>query len=373
MSGEVSAPAILTGWQFDFIVFIGRFQPFHYGHLAQVKHALRQSQGVILYVGSSNRIRSQRNFLTYKEREAMIRAVLLEELGDDASRVIIMALPDRMYDTAAWIDQTRTLTAVATSEFVSPRTGLGGHDRDASSAYLHAFPEWSFAGAGEHLGINATSLREAFLTPACNLGQWFPNVAPPATLRFLQSFRDNDAYVELMADRSTIMEMRKKWGMGPFLAADAIVVQNEDILTIRRGNRPNKGAVAVPGGLLEPGETLLDCAIRELFEETGMDKDGITKRDMLAALRCYDSFDDPHRSDRYSIVSQGFLFVLPPDRCHPKVLANRYVDAAKTELNDAVAPSFGPLAAIRNEQMFEDHGFMISRLLKQAKLTERTF
>jgi ADP-ribose pyrophosphatase len=39
---------------------------------------------------------------------------------------------------------------------------------------------------------------------------------------------------------------------------------------IRRGNAPNPGVWAIPGGGVEIGETLQEAAEREAFEETGL-------------------------------------------------------------------------------------------------------
>ena len=41
------------------------------------------------------------------------------------------------------------------------------------------------------------------------------------------------------------------------------------ILMVRRANEPSKGMWAFPGGSLELGESLEECAIRECAEETG--------------------------------------------------------------------------------------------------------
>jgi 8-oxo-dGTP diphosphatase len=56
----------------------------------------------------------------------------------------------------------------------------------------------------------------------------------------------------------------------PIPAVAAAVVHNGRILTVRRGRPPNAGMLALPGGRVEPGEPLLEAAIRELHEETGI-------------------------------------------------------------------------------------------------------
>lgn len=53
-------------------------------------------------------------------------------------------------------------------------------------------------------------------------------------------------------------------------AAAAVVVRADGrLLLIRRGTEPQRGRWSVPGGRVEPGETVAEAAVREAFEETG--------------------------------------------------------------------------------------------------------
>jgi ADP-ribose pyrophosphatase YjhB (NUDIX family) len=48
------------------------------------------------------------------------------------------------------------------------------------------------------------------------------------------------------------------------------VLDGERVLLIRRGRPPDEGLWSVPGGKLEPGETLAQAVAREVREETGL-------------------------------------------------------------------------------------------------------
>ena len=53
-------------------------------------------------------------------------------------------------------------------------------------------------------------------------------------------------------------------------AAAAVVVREDGrLLLVRRGRDPQRGRWSVPGGKVEPGETVAEAAARETFEETG--------------------------------------------------------------------------------------------------------
>ncbi len=54
----------------------------------------------------------------------------------------------------------------------------------------------------------------------------------------------------------------------PIVGVGAVIVYQGKILLEKRKNEPGKGNWAVPGGLVELGETLEDAVIREAEEET---------------------------------------------------------------------------------------------------------
>jgi bifunctional NMN adenylyltransferase/nudix hydrolase len=60
--------------EYDFLVYIGRFQPFHNGHKSVIDKALQLSRRVIVLIGSAGEPRTLRNPWTYEERESLIYA-----------------------------------------------------------------------------------------------------------------------------------------------------------------------------------------------------------------------------------------------------------------------------------------------------------
>jgi ADP-ribose pyrophosphatase YjhB (NUDIX family) len=57
----------------------------------------------------------------------------------------------------------------------------------------------------------------------------------------------------------------------PFLAASVAVLRGDRVLVAVRGRGAMAGRYSLPGGLVEPGETLAEAALRELREEVGVE------------------------------------------------------------------------------------------------------
>ena len=60
----------------DWSVYIGRFQPFHLGHLALLQRALSLAPRCVVVLGSAHQARTPKNPWTWQERAEMIRLAL---------------------------------------------------------------------------------------------------------------------------------------------------------------------------------------------------------------------------------------------------------------------------------------------------------
>ncbi len=59
-------------------------------------------------------------------------------------------------------------------------------------------------------------------------------------------------------------------GVRPTVGVGGVVLRDGKALLIRRAKEPLRGRWSVPGGTLEPGETLHQGVVREIREETGI-------------------------------------------------------------------------------------------------------
>jgi 8-oxo-dGTP diphosphatase len=92
----------------------------------------------------------------------------------------------------------------------------------------------------------------------------------------------------------------------PSLTADVVVVAGPPgarrVLFVKRGRPPFQGMWALPGGFVEPTETVAQAAVRELREETSLTDVAVEE------LGC---FSKPGRDPRGWVVTIAHLAVVP--------------------------------------------------------------
>jgi 8-oxo-dGTP diphosphatase len=83
----------------------------------------------------------------------------------------------------------------------------------------------------------------------------------------------------------------------PAVTVDGLVLVDERLVAVRRGNDPFRGMPALPGGFVELGETTLAAVVREVREETGLE---------TRMVRLVGVFSDPDRDPRGHTVSIAY-------------------------------------------------------------------
>jgi len=86
-------------------LFIGRFQPFHLGHLSDIKNARKEVDELIIGIGSSNESNTKENPFTTEERIEMIDPVLP---ANNIGNYTIFPIPD-FHDDKKWVEHIETL------------------------------------------------------------------------------------------------------------------------------------------------------------------------------------------------------------------------------------------------------------------------
>jgi 8-oxo-dGTP pyrophosphatase MutT (NUDIX family) len=124
-----------------------------------------------------------------------------------------------------------------------------------------------------------------------------------------------------------IMDLRKVVGTRPLIAAGSSVLlldgMDRLLLQLRRDN----GCWGLPGGSLEPGESLESTALRELKEETGFQADDLSFFKVYSGEELYYKY--PHGDEVYNVIAA--------------YICTEYHGTAEPDAEEAVKVEFFPL------------------------------
>lgn len=326
-------------------IFIGRFRPFHIGHLSAILQAFEHCpiQSMTILIGSSNRHRSVRNPFTSDEVIEMINTSLPEHIK---SRVSYAQIGDHSNDEV-WQSEVRKCAENATH--------LVGYDKDESSYYLKLFPELKLYqptpySIGNRI-LNGTDFRKLYFEQELFSSTYVQHL-PSGTINFLDKWASTHTYDDMQQEyRSSIDELNKfkdypYEGHLNIACADSVVVCAGHVLLVERKYSPGKGCLALPGGHKHEKETFLDAAIRELQEETCIK---VPEKVLRGSVVEGSMFDNPNRSYPHTRITMGYcIHISPnPDNTFPRVRA----------ADDALSAKWYALNEVRDMQqrMYDDH------------------
>lgn len=384
-------------------VYIGRFNPFHNGHAHVLKRALETSKLVILLLGSAGLARSLKNPFTFDERKEIIQRwysdqklngqIKMDRTGNfdvPECELVIAPLRDFPYNDSHWIRNVQAMVngAVDMRRLRNPQIHITGSDRDSSTWYLNAFPQWKLDlvsphrpnGTGE---LSATRVRELLLddVPAEEAAEMV-QMMPSTTYEYLCEFMGSPEHTRLKEWYRQNKAYKLAWSKAPyapiFTTVDAVVVQSGHILVVERGAEPGKGLWALPGGFLNQDERLRDGAVRELLEETGIllaegkKAKEITREILKGSIRETHYFDAPDRSMRGRTLTHAFLFKLDDTKPLPKVKGQFMPlhESGGKKIVETANAFWLPIdeALTRMDMWFEDHHAIIETMIGSKDL-----
>jgi bifunctional NMN adenylyltransferase/nudix hydrolase len=308
-------------------IFIGRFQPVHQGHVHALGIAASQVEKLYILVGSANQCRSIKNPWTFQERVQMLRNKLRTA---NISNYEILPLNDYRYSDSQWMSDVRA--TVEHYDMGVPT--LFGHMKEGNN-YLTWFPDWPFKSIESQYNVNATAVRQRMFD--------LKDPDMPSTVQ--------DDYAFYQKEKVTFANYPFPETLN-FNCSDAILECQGHVLLIQRKFAPGRGAWALPGGFRNQRETFLDCAIRELIEETNV---RVPEKVLRGSIVKTELFDDPSRS-----------FGIPRNTMAVYMRINPNPDFSLPRANgadDAALCKWVPLTdALNTIQMYDDHKDILSKV-----------
>lgn len=351
-----------TGPEYDLGVVIGRFQPFHNGHLNLIKNALKHSREVLVLIGSCHQPRTIKNPFTGGQRMEMIHGSLIEDQLDGTEldverrsfveRLHYEQLTDYAYSDQDWIVQVQGFIEKHNRAYEG-KVAIFGHHKDDSSYYLDLFPQYDYVGVTPLDVMNATDLRYMYFSKGLVAADM-----PAHGQQIMRKFKSTQEYKDLVDEWNYIEDYKRPYSVLPFpptfVTTDAVVLCGGHVLMVKRRFIPGKGLWALPGGFLNQNERTVDGAIRELLEETRIK---YSKEDLINCIRNSRVFDKPDRSLRGRTITHAYLIQLQATKL-PKVRGSDDAERAKwIPINKFLG---------MQEQIFEDHYSIVNFFLNRA-------
>lgn len=351
----------------DVAVIIGRFQPFHHGHLQLIKKAFETADNVIIFIGSSKTSRTIKNPWSFEERREMILAFMEGEYRNVQKAIVganaymvgtktvhFVETRDFPYNDYQWVFNIQQKVKALYPEQLTD-IALVGFKKDETTYYIDLFPQWDFVDT-EHFAknINATDIRTKIFSDD---ESGIEDLVPKSTYDWLiQWYVKNASIIEkLKFEYTSIQAYKNSWKVAPFppvfVTADNVVVKSGHVLCIKRKGGLGNGLLACPGGFISQNETLQQSALRELIEETRID---LSEEELISSIKSHYVFDNPSRSLRGRTITTAYFYDLGKGEL-PEVKGS----------DDALEALWLPICELydNEDKFFEDHFHIIKHFI----------
>ncbi|MBZ0330421.1 NUDIX hydrolase [Halomonas sp. ANAO-440] len=141
----------------------------------------------------------------------------------------------------------------------------------------------------------------------------------------------------------------------PCVAISAALLHQGLVLMVRRRHPPNAGMLALPGGRVEPGESLMAAAIREVREEAAIEAEPLG---VMTAVEDRQYDDDGRLLSHFVIVVVRCRWIGGTAVAGDDASEIHWVDAGAVEEDTTICPSARNIA---NQLLVGENSAMMVR------------
>jgi len=162
-------------------LFIGRFQPFHLGHLSVIQEISPKYEKIIVAIGSAEENYLPNNPFTAGERFEMIRATLKAE-NFDLAKIAIMPVRN-INNYALWVRHV---------ELILPRFDVVYTGSSIVKRLFENDGKYEIQKVSKKINLNATTVRQQIL----NSEKW-ENLVHPVVFEYIESINGEKRIFEI--------------------------------------------------------------------------------------------------------------------------------------------------------------------------------
>ena len=361
-------------------VLIGRMQPPHLGHIKLIEHMLKNSDNVLVLLGSSLRSRDTKNPFRWQDRALWAAAFLADRMDPgllyrdwtrreekfiqfsfgEKKTLTFTPLKDYPYANTRWQYQVQKIVEDHADRYNLDEIDLYGNYKDGSSWYLSLFPRWNRVECPffkiDNRMLSASDIRDQILRNTAN-PEDFSDLIGSKAVAGMSRWRSSKEGQRLQEEAVWIDNFKKPYADLPygiiFQTADNVITWRGLVLLGQRRGNPGRGLWALPGGYVNQYEWIAKGAFRELGEEarTRVYLHGRNGRRRLKFDESWmigsKTYDYPGRSQRGRVITTRYHWQIPD-----------HLDVIHEAADDLQRTQFFPIHDVLDKmdyELFEDH------------------